>query len=754
MNTRFLLLALTFNILAQPSFFQLYETIRVFKDNRWLDNPFGGGLNAPMFFQGFLDNDTLPDIVIYDLSSQNYLWFEWTDNGWKQKFNYGGQFPPTHHFARWVDLNKDNLLDLITTFSYYGAGAYKFTIYYNTSPASDTISFTHGDTIPGLTRYGYETPGIIDFDYDGDLDMIIFKQTRIQYFKNLAQETLGRNDTIIWVLADSTFGLLSEDPFSCSIFLYDTVNSNLVLRHTGGYVTAFDINNDSIPEIFHGDVACHTLNMFSGKWDTSGSTEKFIITDSIIGYPIPQRCKMRLTPGAYFIDYDRSGRKQMIVAPATASPAAIDIKNVFYFIDTSSSDSAKFILLDSALFVGEMIDIGEGARPTMEDVTGDGVPDILIATYNRNSPVSNENFTSIALYRTMPTVPPTLMHISDNWDSTGAKLLFQMKRIAIAFHDFDSDGDQDMLIGNASNILYYGENVAQPGKPATFVINLSSPYMQLDNVNTLTPFFFDIDGDRDEDLLIGTNIGNIIAFENRNGGFFLKTGSFHNINVRLPTLFEGFSVPAAACLDTTGLPYLFVGSYHGTVYVYRSIDSFLDDDKTIIDIELVDSFNPGLGLHVYPTFGDIDTNGVPDLIIGGYGGGIRIYRNTTPPEKYKQCPLRTTDGSQTDTTEEGNNSNPNNQDSLGTSQNPKSTVKIISASPATITIQISSPIIPTTANIILTQADGKIILQQQFYINNPIETFSIPLGLASGTYNLWWQIGNVKKNYAIIVFPR
>ncbi|NPA33669.1 MAG: VCBS repeat-containing protein, partial [Chlorobi bacterium] len=665
MNTRLLItLFLTLCSFAQPSFLQLDNSIRVFKDNKWLDNPFGGGLNAPMFFQGYLDKDTFLDIIIYDLSAQNYLWFEFEENKWKQKFEWTGDFPPTHHFARWVDINKDSLLDLITTFSYYGTGAYQFTIYYNTSPGSDTLSFTNGDTIPGIMRYGYEIPGILDFDYDGDLDMIIFKLIRLEYYQNVAVESLSRDDTLIWVLADSTFGLVSEDPFSCSIFLYDTV-WNFNLRHTGGYVTAYDINNDSVPEIFHGDVACHTLNVFHGHWDSTHSPPKFIITDSIIGYPIPHRCFMKLTPGAYFIDYDHSGRKQLIVAPATASPAAIDIKNVFYYVDTSSTDSAIFILVDSALFVKEMIDVGEGARPAIEDVTADGIPDILIAPYNRNSPVIQENYTSIALYRTMPTNPITLMHISDDWDSTGAKLLFQMRRIAIAFHDFDEDGDRDMLIGNASNILYYGENVALPGEPATFVINLSSPFMQVSDVNTLTPYFFDIDGDGDEDLLLGTNLGNIVVYENRSGGFFLKTGSFHNINVRLPDLFEGFSVPAAACLDSTGLPYLFVGSYHGTVYVYQSIDSFLDDDKTVVDIELVDSFNPGLGLHAFPTFGDIDTNGVPDLVIGGYGGGIRIYRNLIPPEKYKPCPIKISpDNPPTNDTDSSQTTNPSDSTSL------------------------------------------------------------------------------------------
>ncbi len=753
MNTRLLItLFLTLGSVAQPSFLQLDNSIRVFKNNRWLDNPFGGGLNAPMFFQGFIDKDTFLDIIIYDLSSQNHLWFEFEENKWKQKFIWTGDFPPTHHFARWVDVNKDSLLDLITTFSYYGTGAYQFTIYYNASPGSDTLSFTNGNTIPGIMRYGYEIPGILDFDYDGDLDMIIFKLTRLEYYQNIAVESLSRNDTIIWILRDSTFGLISEDPFSCSIFLFDTAH-NFTLRHTGGYVTAFDINNDSVPEIFHGDVACHTLNVFHGHWDTSQSTPKFIITDSVIGYPIPHRCFMRLTPGAYFIDYDRSGRKQLIVAPATASPTAIDIKNVFYYVDTSSSDSAIFILFDSALFVSEMIDIGEGARPSIEDVTGDGIPDILIAPYNRNSPVVQENFTSIVLYRTMPTNPLSLMHISDNWDSSGSKLLFQMKRIAIAFHDFDEDGDRDMLIGNASNILYYGENVASPGEPATFVINVSYPYMQVSNVNTLTPYFFDIDGDGDEDLLLGTNLGNIVVYENRDGGFFFKTGSFHSINVRSPGLFEGFSVPAAACLDSTGLPYLFVGSYHGMVYVYQSIDSFLDDDKTIVDIELVDSFNPGLGLHVFPTFGDIDTNGVPDLVIGGYGGGLRIYRNITPPEKYKPCPLRISTNNPSNN--DNDSSNPTQpSDSTTIPHPPTPNIKILRSSLTHLNIQISTPIFPTTALIIITQADGKILFKQDFSISQPTTTISIPLSLASGTYNLWWQIGNIKKNYAILVFPQ
>ncbi|NPA34321.1 MAG: copper resistance protein CopC, partial [Chlorobi bacterium] len=81
-------------------------------------------------------------------------------------------------------------------------------------------------------------------------------------------------------------------------------------------------------------------------------------------------------------------------------------------------------------------------------------------------------------------------------------------------------------------------------------------------------------------------------------------------------------------------------------------------------------------------------------------------------------------------------------------------VQILYSALTHLTLQISSPVVPTIAHIIITQADGKIVFNQEFSISERVTTISLPLGLASGTYNLWWQVGNVKKNYAILVFPR
>jgi hypothetical protein len=80
-----------------------------------------------------------------------------------------------------------------------------------------------------------------------------------------------------------------------------------------------------------------------------------------------------------------------------------------------------------------------------------------------------------------------------------------------ALSDMDGDGDEDLLIGDLNGIFYAFENTGDSSSP----VWTAKPAWKAPNVNMYaSPALSDLDGDGDEDLLIGDIYGTSYAFEN------------------------------------------------------------------------------------------------------------------------------------------------------------------------------------------------------------------------------------------------
>jgi len=82
-----------------------------------------------------------------------------------------------------------------------------------------------------------------------------------------------------------------------------------------------------------------------------------------------------------------------------------------------------------------------------------------------------------------------------------------------AFADLDSDGDQDVLIGEYYGDLFYFENTGTASSPS-FTGHVLFPFGLSDVGLAVKPVFTDLDKDGDQDLLVGTQDGSHVYFEN------------------------------------------------------------------------------------------------------------------------------------------------------------------------------------------------------------------------------------------------
>lgn len=220
---------------------------------------------------------------------------------------------------------------------------------------------------------------------------------------------------------------------------------------------------------------------------------------------------------------------------------------------------------------------------------------------------------------------------------------------ALTAGDLGGDGDPDLLWGDFfSDSLYLLENTGSCDDPnierARDVYPVNEP-IQTGGYNA--PALGDIDGDNDQDLLVGVLGGSgsgASAVENLL--FLEKTGavadSTYNLRTRrfLHTVdVGGVSAPALVDLDDDGDLDLVVGNdaepggASARLHVFENVgapsEPVYEQRSKLLLPDAEDGFN------FVPAFGDVDSDGDPDLFLGTFSGTVRFYRNVgraTDPE--------------------------------------------------------------------------------------------------------------------------
>jgi hypothetical protein len=225
-----------------------------------------------------------------------------------------------------VDLNNDQKKDLV-----YGTAAGPLNYFINsgtfTTPAWTVQSSPFGGV---LDVGGASSPCLIDFDHDGDLDLLSGTQLgSIKYFENT-----GSSNGPAWREKSNYFSSIKHSIYSA--------------------VTAGDINSDSLPDIITGDL---NGGLFFHR--NTGSGFSYVST-VFSGVDIGDRSAPVL------VDMDHDGDLDII--------AGNESGNLFYFENSGTPDSASWQEI-SGYFAG--IDVGSNCVPAAGDVDHDGDVDII-----------------------------------------------------------------------------------------------------------------------------------------------------------------------------------------------------------------------------------------------------------------------------------------------------------------------------------------------------------------------------------------
>ncbi|MES2942553.1 MAG: FG-GAP-like repeat-containing protein, partial [Pseudomonadota bacterium] len=179
-----------------------------------------------------------------------------------------------------------------------------------------------------------------------------------------------------------------------------------------------------------------------------------------------------------------------------------DSGNTLFFRNTGTASSPAFATRVNNPF--GLVAVGTSASPSFVDLDGDGDLDVLIGKNTGIIIVQLNNGTASSPSFAVPLLNPYGLADVGGYSSISAV-------------DIDADGDADVLIGNSDGNTLLFLNTGSAGSPA-FATPVTNPFGLVDVGYYASPSFADIDGDGDQDVLLGDGTGRIQVFINNTVG--------------------------------------------------------------------------------------------------------------------------------------------------------------------------------------------------------------------------------------------
>ncbi len=618
--------------------------------NDFYRNPFSGGITAPQFATIDANFDGRKDLVVYDrVGASLSLYADTAKSGtplWAYDAFLTAKFPKINNWFRMVDYDRDGDLDIFTN-------QYSDIIVYNNKSISGKLIFEKKpDSLYSFIDsliFGFSTinlpcftimfPEVNDIDNDGDYDIIVTDLSGglLNLYQNVQVERKLPKDSLMYMYADQCYGgffLPSGDNkvglgYSCDRY-YDRH------AHAGTCITAYDFDNDGDKDLLLGDAfLSEVLYVKNGRKDYGWAYDTAIASDTLyLPNEVPGAARSYTFPNSMLVDVDGDDILDLIVA-SNDEKVNENTNNIQFFKNVGSNKLPDFKYRSNSFLQDQTIDEGHINNPVFFDVNGDSLMDLIVGTDGDN--LINQDTTSVLkLYINSGTKnKPKYILTDTNWlDMRSQKIIWPHP----TFGDVDGDNLPDLLVGHSKGKITWWKNTGSTSLP---VFTLQKDSFKGINLKTpIAPALGDIDGDGDNDLVIGKYNGELNYYTNNNGVFTLVTDTFGNINVsdsffdygtnEWTMMHNGMAVPVLYDIDNNGKLDLITGSYKGSLRIYMDAYKYINtvaEETDSFQFNFVsDTFeNTKYNTYISPAIALLDGDSLPDIIVGTKRGGFYFW---------------------------------------------------------------------------------------------------------------------------------
>ncbi len=648
--------------LSIPLFAQQYQRTDNIPVNNLAGNIYGaawaGGMHSPQFSATDLNNDGNKDLVVFDREDASFtvLVNEGTEGNIQYRFDPALSAPfdscDCFNWALMRDYNNDGLDDIFCS-----PQSDNVQIFKQTRPTPDSIVFereiellqteieTSGEKRQLFLFSGkIDIPAIIDVDRDGDLDFLTFNVIeQMEWHRNYAVEDVNRKDTLILRREDRCWGNFREDEVDNTPILGDTTGEGCELReidleayatrskHAGSTILLLDLDADSVYDALIGD-----RNFTDVYALFNGGSPEFANMDSVETFYPQQGFPIELFqfPAPFYIDVNNDGKRDLIVSP---NGSVVEDKNSILLYENEGLDNAPiFDFPQKGFLQTDQIEAGTQSHPVFIDVNGDGLQDLIVCNLFARFNESGVEFTlPLSLYfeNIGTATNPAFQLISEDILQLRSNFS-ELEGGSPAAGDLDGDGNEDIILGSADGTLILFKN----NGPQNGIVSFSLDRNFLMDINggiDSAPTLFDVDQDNDLDLFIGNEKGVIAYFQNTGSpteaDFTLISDNWGGLKINDEfgsELSNGHARPVFSDIDKDGETELLVGSVQGVIEVYDNIENVLATPN-VDTLRFVGNLNDiDVGTNAAPALAQLDETTFPTLIVGNTRGGLMLFNSS------------------------------------------------------------------------------------------------------------------------------
>jgi len=602
-----------------------------------------GGYAAPAFFD--VNGDGRPDLFVGNSTGRVSLYTN-KDTGqvldvWRVTDNYLQIRRLGPDVARLVvtsgDLDGDGDLDLIV-----GDRSGALLVFANDgTPQQPHWRRLPGSVLPGMSRQN-TAPLLVDLDGDGDLDLLV-----------------GGRDGRLWLVRNEGTPQAARWHLESTFFAGIDVGSNAV-------PVAADLDGDKDWDLLVGNSQGLVIH-FRNQGSATGP-DFTLASTRFANLQVPQSAVPAL------FDWNGDGKPDLVVGSREGTLTLVANEN------EAGDPSQRAWRVESRAWLD--IRVGGYSAPHFADLNGDKRPDLLVGDgegnlllwYNGGAmsapaapamagnalpppaasppvpapaapappgappppapaapapgtraaaepPPANVVPLGPSAPQPLGPLPPVFRLASEKYGD----LAFEGRTVP-AFGDIDGDGDLDLVVGTGKGLLVHLRNDGTPAEAKwTEVTDRLGGY---DGGRNPSPILADLNGNGRPDLLVGTENGELLLYENTGvageARFVLRPNAFPGIRV------SRYAAPAVGDVTGDGVPDLLIGDFRGNLTAFAGSPG---EPWVAFKLHARRFAGVDAGVSATPFLGDLDRDGQTDLLIGSDQGNLLNFKQIPPNVK-------------------------------------------------------------------------------------------------------------------------